>query len=171
MKQAETLGFNGRSEKMQTLLDQNFNVNDMMRTAAGPSWTSASPSQQQLLVQSFRTFTAATYASRFSHYSGEQFQVLDEKPAVKIPADFAARVTAQLPEKHSTPAGTRSSTPHWGLITAIVLVTCGMIGTAIADPSGLTTRMGIIFLLIVASEIAGIALWLGIGRSGERPRW
>src|ERR1700751_1585026 len=98
-------------------------------------------------------------------------QVPDATPPVKIPADFAARVTAQLPEKHSTPAGTRSSTPHWGLITAIVLVTCGMIGTAIADPSGLTTRMGIIFLLIVASEIAGIALWLGFGGWAERPRW
>ena len=99
-------------------------------------------------------------------------QALDAKPAVKIPADFATRVAAHLPEKRSTPAGTRVSMiqrgQHWGLITATALVACGLIGTAIADPGGLTTRMGVIFLLIAASEIAGIALWLGIGRSGER---
>jgi hypothetical protein len=99
-------------------------------------------------------------------------QVLDAKPAVKVPADFAARVAAHLPEKRSTPAGARGSMSgrgrHWGLITATVLVACGLIGTAIADPAGLTTRMGVIFLLLAASEIAGIALWLGIGRPGER---
>lgn len=99
-------------------------------------------------------------------------QALDTKPAVKIPVDFATRVAAHLPEKPSAPAGTRGpmiqSGRHWGLITATVLVACGLIGTAIADPAGLTTRMGVIFLLIAASEIAGIALWLGIGRSGER---
>jgi hypothetical protein len=98
-------------------------------------------------------------------------QALDAKPAVKIPVDFATRVAAHLPEKQSIPAGTRSSMSqkgrHWGLITAIVLVAGGLIGTAIADPAGLTTRMGGIFLLIAASEVAGIALWLGIGRSGE----
>lgn len=99
-------------------------------------------------------------------------ETLDAKPEVKIPADFAARITAQLPEKrvvHTQPAGFMSKAgQHWGLISASVLVAGGMIGTAIADPSGLTTRMGVIFLLIAALEIAGIALWLGIGRSGER---
>ena len=95
-------------------------------------------------------------------------QALDAKPEAPIPADFAARVAAQLPEKSRTPAGRGGSMRHWGLIMATVFVAGGMIGTAIADPTGLTTRMGMIFLLIAASEIAGIALWLGIGRSGER---
>lgn len=99
-------------------------------------------------------------------------RALDAKPAVKIPVDFAARVAAHVPEKRSTAEGRRDSMSqrgrHWGLITATMLVACGLIGTAAADPAGLTTRMGVIFLLIAASEIAGIALWLGIGRSGER---
>lgn len=92
-------------------------------------------------------------------------QALDAKPAVKIPPDFAAGVAAQVPEKRRARMQTRDSKSHWGLITAAVLVASGMIGTAIADPTGLTTRMGVIFLVIAASEIAGIALWLGLGRA------
>lgn len=98
-------------------------------------------------------------------------QALDAKPEVQIPEDFAKRVAAQVPAKQEparvTEGDSRRNGRHWGLLTASVLVAGGLIATAFADPTGWSTRVGVIVTLIVASEIAGIALWLGTGRSGE----
>jgi hypothetical protein len=99
-------------------------------------------------------------------------KALNTKPDVRIPSRFAARIAAQIPPKRGASAAPRSLAPgyerHWGLLTAILLVASGLLAAAFADPGGLRTRMGVIFMLLVASEIAGIALWLGTGRPGER---
>ena len=97
-------------------------------------------------------------------------RALDAKPEVRVPADFAARVGARLPEKRSPVPLKGDRTRHWGLATAILLVAVGLVAAAFADPSGLNTRMGLVFMALVVSEIAGIALWLGAGRSGEGRR-
>jgi phospholipid transport system substrate-binding protein len=79
MKQGDSLGFNGRSQKLKASIDRSFNMDEMMRTAAGPSWTTASPEQQKQMVAAFRTFSLSNYANRFARYEGEQFEVLGEK--------------------------------------------------------------------------------------------
>jgi hypothetical protein len=91
-------------------------------------------------------------------------EALNAKPEVRVPADFAAQVAAQLPEKRSVVRGARGRERHWGLITAILLVAVGLVAAAVADPSGLNSRMGLIFMALVVSEIAGIGLWLGAGK-------
>lgn len=90
-------------------------------------------------------------------------QALDAKPEVRVPADFAARVTSQLPAKRSAVRGARRLERQWGLTTAILLVAVGLVAAALADPSGFNSRMGLVFLALVVSEIAGIGLWLGAG--------
>lgn len=91
---------------------------------------------------------------------------LKAKPEVRIPGDFAARIAAALPERRSAAPVSPKRERHWGLITAVVLVSLGMLATAVSDPSGLNTRMGMVFLAIVVSEIAGIGLWLGSRADG-----
>ncbi|MGB0122044.1 MAG: hypothetical protein WA419_10295 [Silvibacterium sp.] len=92
-------------------------------------------------------------------------QALDMKPEVDIPAGFAARVAAQLPAQRSAARRSdgfaRGGARHWGLLTAILLVAVGLLAAAFADPGGLNSRMGMVFMILAVSEIAGIALWLG----------
>jgi hypothetical protein len=98
-------------------------------------------------------------------------QALDAKPEVHIPADFAARVAARVAAQRKAPVAPRVGAPRsWGLLTAILLVAVGLVAMAMADPGALNTRMGAVFMLLVASEIAGIALWLGTGGPGEGAR-
>ncbi len=95
-------------------------------------------------------------------------QTLETKPEVRIPQDFAARVTKRLPESRvALPRGESVRDRHWGLITAIVLVAVGLLGVAVADPNSMSTRMGMIFMALVATEVAGIALWLGCWPHGR----
>jgi hypothetical protein len=94
-------------------------------------------------------------------------QALDAKPEVSVPADFAARIAMELPEKRSVAHRSQEPTPHWGLLTSIVLVAVGMVTMAVADPVNVHSWTGVIFVTLVVTEIAGIALWLGTGHSGE----
>jgi len=90
-------------------------------------------------------------------------QVLDAKPEVRIPQDFAARVASGLPEKQVVQAQReRGREQHWGLATAVVLVALGLLAAVVADPRMMTTDIGVIAMTIVAAEIAGIGLWLAL---------
>ena len=79
MKNASSLGFRGRYQKLEPVLDQVFNLPLMARIAVGPDWSSLTSSQQQKVTDAFRRFSITTYAARFNGYSGEKFQVDDVK--------------------------------------------------------------------------------------------
>lgn len=97
-------------------------------------------------------------------------QALEVRPAVRIPADFAERVAARKLDGRGVGKGPRTKAyrQHLGLLTAGLLVASGLTTVAFADPTAMNTPMGSLFILLIAIEIAGIGLWLGIGRSGER---
>lgn len=99
---------------------------------------------------------------------------LESKPEAKIPVDFAARVAAAVPGKRETArelrqenTEVRSHERQWGLLTAMALVAAGLVAMTFADPMVLNTRIGLVLIGIAASEIAGIALWLGMTHPSE----
>jgi hypothetical protein len=87
---------------------------------------------------------------------------LDAKPEVAIPADFAALVAAMAPALPAKREALR--TPRrWGVISAMAVVTVLMM-VCFAGPAPTNSWVGLVFVMLIASEIAGLALWLG-------PRW
>ena len=80
MKQAKTLGYQGRYAKLEPVVDKTFNLNDMGRLAIGPQWAKLTPDEQVRLLDVFRRFTVASYAAQFNGYSGERFDVGNEVP-------------------------------------------------------------------------------------------
>ncbi len=79
MKNAETLGFAGRYEKLAPAIKETFNLAFMARFAAGSRWKRLSADQREKLIEAFSALTIATYAERFDDYSGERFDTLNEK--------------------------------------------------------------------------------------------
>jgi phospholipid transport system substrate-binding protein len=96
MKQATSLGFEGRYRRLQPAIEAAFNLPLMIRLAVGPPWNSLTPTQQSRLLEAFRRFTIATYASRFDGYDGEHFEVRGEAPA---PAGGTMVETRLVPTK------------------------------------------------------------------------
>ncbi len=80
MKEGPSLGFQGRYRRLQSSVEQSFDLDAMMRMAAGPAWPQVPAAQQKGLLRAFRAFSISTYASRFPRYAGERFQVLGERP-------------------------------------------------------------------------------------------
>lgn len=86
---------------------------------------------------------------------------LENEPRVDVPPDFAARVVASLPPRRAA----KRPWPHWGLLTASVLVAVLMIVTGATHARAVDTLMGQAFVWLVATEVAGITLWLGWRKS------
>ena len=80
MKQGDKLGFAGRDKKLEPVVQQTFNMPLMTRFAVGAIWSQATPAEQDQIIKAFSEFSAATYASQFASYNGEQFNVGAEKP-------------------------------------------------------------------------------------------
>ncbi len=81
MKQGDKLGFSGRFKKLEPIVKGTFDLPLMARFAVGPAWAQAGIEDQQRIVDAFSKFSVANYASRFTKFDGEQFDVLGEKPA------------------------------------------------------------------------------------------
>lgn len=79
MKSAKSLGYKGRYEKLEPVIESTYDMDFMARYSAGRYWRQLSPEQRRDLVDAFSRLTVATYASRFNGYSGESFRILAEK--------------------------------------------------------------------------------------------
>jgi phospholipid transport system substrate-binding protein len=80
MKRSKELGIEGRYQVLEPRIEETFDLERMIRVAAGSQWTKASPEERIRLLDAFTRLTISTYASRFDGYSGESFENLGERP-------------------------------------------------------------------------------------------
>jgi len=80
MRNAGALGIQGRYRKLEPKLMESYDFERMVAVATGSHWRQASDAERQELFSAFSRFSVATYASRFSGYSGEQFEIVNERP-------------------------------------------------------------------------------------------
>ncbi|RDD63722.1 ABC transporter substrate-binding protein [Ferruginivarius sediminum] len=97
MKNADTLGFEGRLDKLSEVMPDVFNFELMARLSAGRHWRELSEAEQQSFVEQFGRMSTATFAARFDGYSGQSFEVL-------APRD-GPRGTKLVPTRIVKPAG------------------------------------------------------------------
>jgi len=92
MKQGHALGFEGRRRLLEPAVRDALDLPLMTRLVMGPPWRSLSGDQQQQLVAAFSNYSIATYANRFSDFSGEQFSV-DPSPSPMPSGDVIVHST------------------------------------------------------------------------------
>jgi len=79
MKDAETLGYQGRYEKLEPVVVASHDIPYVVRIVVGKYWKTFDDEQRSRLVKISRQLGIATYANRFDGYSGEQFTLVSEK--------------------------------------------------------------------------------------------
>jgi phospholipid transport system substrate-binding protein len=92
MKQAKSLGIQGRYDKLAPVVQATFDVPGLAKTACGTAWAKIPADQQTAIATAFGRMVAARYASEFHDYSGEQFTV-DPNP---LPRNADKIVRSQL---------------------------------------------------------------------------
>lgn len=79
MRDAARLSVDERYARLAPTLEKTYDFQTMTRLAVGTAWTEASSGQRKALTDAFSRLSIATYAKRFSGYSGERFETLEEK--------------------------------------------------------------------------------------------
>jgi len=83
MKDADTLGFEGRRKYMEPVVAQSFNMPIIAHLSTKYIWKKFNENQRKQLIDALERLSVATYAARFKGYSGESFQVLSEESATQ----------------------------------------------------------------------------------------
>lgn len=79
MKGADDLGFAGRYRVLEPVMKDSFDLSFMARKSAGRHWKKFTPDQKKLLLEKYTAWSISSYAGRFDHYTGEQFNMLSEE--------------------------------------------------------------------------------------------
>ena len=83
MKDADTLGFEGRRKYMEPVVAQSFNMPIIAYLSTKYIWKKFNENQRKQLTDTLERLSVATFAARFKGYSGESFRVLSEEPAAE----------------------------------------------------------------------------------------
>lgn len=81
MRNAGELGYEGRYEQLEPVLEESYDFPFMIRIAVGPLWRELEEDQRARITELFADMSIATYAARFDGYDGERFEVLGAEPA------------------------------------------------------------------------------------------
>ncbi|MCP3983011.1 MAG: organic solvent ABC transporter [bacterium] len=83
MKDAESLGLEGRKEKLGPAIEQAYDLPLMAAKVLGRHWRGLADEDRNRWLSTFRRITVATYAERFNGWSGEKLRVLDAEPGAR----------------------------------------------------------------------------------------
>ncbi len=75
LQQAGALSVRERDRRFGPAINSAFDLGAMTRYAAGPAWSTFTPSQQAAVREAFGRFLVADYASLVRDYSGQSFVV------------------------------------------------------------------------------------------------
>ena len=84
MKAGSAAGYQARLSRISPVVDETFDLPLMTRLVVGPVWTKTPAADQAAVSAAFRKMTAARYASSFSGFSGESYE-LDPKVEARGP--------------------------------------------------------------------------------------
>jgi phospholipid transport system substrate-binding protein len=83
MKEADALGFEGRTRRIDAQLAESFDLPFVARSGIGQTWKELTPEQQREFTELNRRLTAARYAANFDGYGGQRFETHAVKPAAR----------------------------------------------------------------------------------------
>ena len=76
MQHADTLGFQGRYEKLDPVIREKFDTPFICKVILSRYWEELNDKQREQFIGLFNRLSISTYASRFDSYSGESFRTL-----------------------------------------------------------------------------------------------
>lgn len=81
MKKGAEMNFTARRDFLAPTIKRDIDLSAMTRIVVGLQWRDFTPEEKRDLTAAFSDYSIATYAGRFSSYSGERFEV-DPAPTV-----------------------------------------------------------------------------------------
>ncbi len=120
MKQANTLSVENRFALLKPSVENSFDFKLMIALASGKHWRAATAPRKEELRSAFAHFSVATYADRFSGFSGEAFKTLSVVSGPR--RTMLVRTQIIRPENTPIPLTyvTRQRDGEWRIIDVLV---------------------------------------------------
>ncbi|MCB1935181.1 MAG: ABC transporter substrate-binding protein [Nitrosomonas sp.] len=100
MREGEQMGYAGRVEFLTDAVNRTHDIELIIKTILGATlWFELSSEQQDLIIETFRQLSIATYAGQFKQHEGEQFEFIEQRD---LPRDQKL-VRSQLIQSNGTP--------------------------------------------------------------------
>jgi phospholipid transport system substrate-binding protein len=160
MRNAETLGYQGRYEALAPLLRETFDFPAMARVIVGSHWSAISTAQQQAFAEAFADYSIGVFADRFDGYDGEHFEVLGEQPARR----GAVLVQNRIVRSDGDPVAInyltqpRDDGANWRIVDTILGGTASELATRRSEYDGIIEKLGMEALIqALKDKTAGFA--------------
>lgn len=160
MRNAETLGYRGRYDRLAPVIRESFDFPAMARVIIGNHWSAITTTQRQAFIEAFTAYSIGVFAARFDGYRGEYFEILGEQPArrgtvlvqnriVRTDDDPVAINYLTQPEKEGA---------NWRIVDTILGGTASELATRRSEYDGILRRLGIEALIqSLKDKTAGFA--------------
>jgi phospholipid transport system substrate-binding protein len=160
MRNAETLGYQGRYEKLAPLLRESFDFPAMARVIVGSHWNAISTDQQKAFTEAFSDYSIGVFADRFDGYDGERFEVLGEQPARRGAVLVENRILRSDGDPVAINYLTRPENDgaNWRIVDTILGGTASELATRRSEYDGIIEKLGIGALIqALKDKTAGFA--------------
>jgi len=142
LKQADTLGYAGRVQRLTPMVREAFDVPFMAEKSLGAHWKTLSEADRARWIALSTEFSVANYAANFDRYTGQTIELLGEEPAGNDTAVVRTRIVDPKGESvamsyrlHPTPAG-------WKIIDIYLKDTVSELALRRADYTSVLERDG-----------------------------
>ena len=152
MKEAEPLGYQGRYDRLSPALQELFDLPFMAEKSVGRHWKTASPKDQEILVQTFVRYSIANYAGRFHGYSGQQFETLGEEPSARGTRLVRTRLVDPNDENVKLDYRLRATDGGWKIVDVYLNGTVSELALRRSEYSSMIKREGLEALLAALDE-------------------
>lgn len=147
MKQADSLGYAGRLERLRPVLSEVYDFPFMAEKSVGLGWRQLDDDARARLVDAFSRLAMATYAARFDSYDGARFEMLGVQPAAQDTVLVKTRIVRRNGETVALDYRMRAEGGQWRIIDVFSNGTVSELALRRSEYSGVLKREGFDALL------------------------
>ena len=120
-----------------------FDFDEITRISVGPGWVRMNKTEQKQVVDLFRRFSVSTYASAFSSYDGEQFEI----GGTRVQPDIGTIIKTRLVLKNEAPVDLnyllRETPAGWKIVDVYLAGTISELARRRAEFASIIRRQGV----------------------------
>lgn len=142
MKDADSLGYQGRFDELESAIAGAYDFDFMARKVVGRYWKEMSEQERLRWRALFETYTVASYAGRLETYTGETFETIGEEPSAHDTVVVQTRLEIPDDEDMEFNYRLRQSGGGWRIIDVYMNGTVSELALRRSDYSSVLKRDG-----------------------------
>jgi phospholipid transport system substrate-binding protein len=167
MKDGQHLGYEGRFQRLQPVMQQAFALDYMAEKSLGQRWNDLSEADRATWRRLFGEFTVANYAANFDRFTGQRFDILGEEASTNGTTLVKTKVVSPGTEDVPLTYRLQQIDGAWKIIDVFLKGTVSELALRRADYSSVLERDSFAALTtVVRGKIADLAAGRG---KRERP--